>query len=67
MASGTGRIGDVVLQVSAMSEETSASAEEVSASTQELTAQSGQLATTAVHMRDLANNLEGTVARFRLT
>ena len=67
MASGTGRIGDVVLQVSAMSEETSASAEEVSASTQELTAQSGQLATTAVRMRDLANNLEGAVARFRLT
>ena len=50
-----------------MSEETSASAEEVSASTQELTAQSGQLATTAVRMRDLANNLEGAVARFRLT
>ena len=65
LSSGTARVSDAILQVSATSEETSAAAEEVSASTQELTAQSGDLATTATRMRELANSLAASVARFR--
>jgi len=66
MAAGTARVTEAILQVSATSEETSASAEEVSASTEELSAQSEELAATATAMRQLAESLERSMARFRL-
>jgi len=66
MAAGTSKVTEAILQVSATSEQTSASAEEVSASTEELSAQSEELAATATAMRQLAQSLENSMARFRL-
>ncbi|MCC6388516.1 MAG: MCP four helix bundle domain-containing protein [Dehalococcoidia bacterium] len=66
MAAGTSKVTEAILQVSATSEQTSASAEEVSASTEQLSAQSEELAATATAMRQLAQSLETSMARFRL-
>jgi methyl-accepting chemotaxis protein len=66
MALGTSRMTEAIIQVSATSEQTSASAQEVSSSTEELSAQSEELAATANQMRDLAEALNTSTARFKL-
>ena len=65
MAEGAGRVTEAIMQVSATSEQTSASAEEVSASTEELSAQSQELAATASQVKNIAESLDQTVARFK--
>jgi methyl-accepting chemotaxis protein len=53
--------------IAAVSEENSAAAEEVSAATEEMSAQAEEVVASAASLADMANQLDGLVARFRLT
>jgi methyl-accepting chemotaxis protein len=66
MAKSTTKVTEAIAQVSAASEETSASTEQVSASTEELSSQSEELAATANQMKELADVLNASTARFKL-
>lgn len=66
MAKSTAKVTEAIAQVSAASEQTSASTEQVSASTEELSSQSEELAATANQMKELADVLNASTARFTL-
>ena len=66
MAASSQQVDGAIQRVAAVSEETSAAAEEVSASTEEMTAQVEEMVAQARQLADMAEDLQGAVAQFRL-
>lgn len=66
MSDQSEQVSAAIENVSAISEETAASAEEVSAATQEMNASIEEISRSARALREMAQDLEGIVTRFRV-
>jgi methyl-accepting chemotaxis protein len=64
MAAGT--VSSSIESIAAVSQENSAAAEEVSAATEEMSAQAEEVVASAASLADMATQLDGLVARFKL-
>ena len=67
MAANSGEISSAIENIASVSEENSAAVEEVSASAEEMTAQVEEVTASASTLADMAEELRGIVAEFKLT
>ena len=67
MSGGSATVAQAIDYISRMSESNSAAVEEVSASTEEMSAQVEEVASSAKSMEEMAEFLQGLVARYRIS